>query len=134
MTPVYARTTDVFGRFRVTAGGNDFLADTPVDRGGPGEALTASDLALSALAICALGNVQRFAAEFGIALENVGVTVDSVIDEDNPRRIARMPIDIEFIGVTADDAQRLVTAFTDSCPLYNTLAAATALPVSVRTA
>ncbi|UGQ11560.1 OsmC family protein [Yinghuangia sp. ASG 101] len=115
---VSGRTTDVQGRFLVSAGTNHFVTDS---RGGPDEAVQAGELLLSSLASCALGNIQTHARERGADLARAAVTVSFERDPDDATRYRRIRLDIHLEGVRAAEGRELVRLFTSSCPIYNTL-------------
>lgn len=127
---VSGRTTDVQGRFLVSAGTNHFVTDS---RGGPDEAVQAGELLLSSLASCALGNIQTHSRERGSGLTRGAVTVSFERDPDDGTRYRRIRLDIHLEGVSPAEADELVRLFTSTCPIYNTLRRGGATEVAVTT-
>ncbi|MEV6166476.1 OsmC family protein [Streptomyces sp. NPDC052052] len=118
ITRITGRTTDTQGRFLVTARTNHFVSDA---RTGPGEAVQAGELLLSALASCSLGNVQLHAEERGSGLTGGRAEVSFQRDPQDPTRYVYLRIELLLEGVDQDEADVLVGLFTGSCPIYNTL-------------
>ncbi len=119
---VHGATTEVLGRFRVAGLGYDFLADSALRGGGPGEEIGSLDLLVASLTVCAL-NVMR---------------KDSPGDADEPSavvecfaRVTRGPDDGDRLGtlsleflmpeVTRQVAQRRATSFLQHCRVYRAL-------------
>jgi len=115
---ITGRTTDVQGRFMVSARTNHFITDS---RGGPGEAVQAGELMLSALASCALGNIETHARELGVAMTGGHAEISFERDENDGTRYEWIRLTLRVDGVDRAQAERLVGMFTDSCPIYNTL-------------
>ena len=118
---VNARTIDTFGRFLVTARQLHFVSDTKASAGGPGEAVQAGELLLSALACCALGLVQREARERNATLRAAAVEVHFERDPQDMTRYTTIRLAFMLEGVEQPLAQLLLDAFTGNCPIYNTL-------------
>lgn len=118
---VLAETTRHSGRFVISAGRNHFVSDAKPASGGPGEAVQAGELLLSALASCSLSVVQSHALTLGVPLQSVAVTVSFQRDPDDVTRYAHIVIRFRLIGVDSRIAEALVKQFTDTCPIYNTI-------------
>jgi uncharacterized OsmC-like protein len=122
VTTVGAVTTNIYGRFIVDANGKHFVSDTRASIGGPGEAVQAGELLLSALASCGLGLIQTHARSQAIELGEVGITATFKRHADDPTRYEyiRLVVALEDrISRQAGDA--CIKHFTDNCPIYNTL-------------
>lgn len=87
------------GQLRTTAvhlkSNNEVITDAPTDNQGKGEAFSPTDLVATALASCMLTIMGIKANGLGINIENTRATVLKTM-ESNPRRIARVDIDIYF--------------------------------------
>ncbi|MGW6080594.1 OsmC family protein, partial [Streptomyces sp. NPDC055186] len=118
ITSITGRTTDTQGRFLVTARTNHFVSDA---RTGPGEAVGAGELLLSALASCSLSNIQLHAEERGSGLTGGRAEISYQRDPQDPTRYAYLRIELLLEGVDQEEADILVGLFTGSCPIYNTL-------------
>lgn len=129
ITSITGRTTDIPGRFLVTARTNHFVSDS---RTGPAEAVQAGELLLSALASCSLGNIQLHAAERGFGLTGGRADVSYQRDPQDPTRYTYLRIELLLEGVGQDEADILAGLFTGSCPIYNTLRRGGTVEVAVR--
>src|SRR4051812_8419724 len=117
---VTSATIGLFGRYLLSAGSNHFVSDQRAAAGGPGEAITAGELLLSSLGSCSLGLIQKTAKEQGIALRGAGAEVTFQRHASDPTRYESVRIAVQLFGVTAGEAETLVSGFTSNCPIYNT--------------
>ncbi len=118
---VRARAVDTFGRFLVSARRHHFVSDARAAAGGPGDAVQAGELLLSALASCGLGLVQKTARERALPLASAEVEVSFERDPGDVTRYAAIRLRFALAGVDLASARALVEAFTGACPIYNTL-------------
>ena len=118
---ITSATIGLFGRYLLSAGKNHFVSDQRAAAGGPGEAITAGELLLSSLGSCALGLIQKTAAEQGVRLQGAGTEVSFRRYATDPTRYEWIRIAVNLSGVTASQAETLVGGFTSTCPIYNTL-------------
>jgi uncharacterized OsmC-like protein len=109
----------------VSARAVHIVADASAARGGSGEALVAAELFLSSLAACGLAIVTDVARKRGSALRSASVDTTYTIDPADKTRFSRVAMHFRFAGVAPAEATSLVAAFTDSCPIYNTVARTT---------
>lgn len=120
---VHAETTATTGRFLIHARDQHLVSDARTGAGGPGEAIQAGELLLGALASCGLALVQKAAldedAPAPLSVAQVDVSFER--DPDDPTRYRYIRLEFALAGVDLPTAQRLVAAFTDTCPIYNTL-------------
>lgn len=119
---VVGATTGVRGRYLIDADGNHFVSDAKVSTGGPGEAVQAGQLLLSALASCALAVIQRHADTLGVRLGAGRVSVSFKRDPNDVTRYEYIRLRVQLAGVDRRTGAALVKEFTDTCPIYNTLA------------
>jgi uncharacterized OsmC-like protein len=128
---VHARTSPVFGRVMCSARNHHFIVDGPVGNGCPGEAPTPAEIFLSAVAACGTEVIQVIARDDGIPLESVAVTVRGTVDrEAQPRTdvtvFTEVHLSIHLAGPTEPQAAALVAGFQRRCPLYGSVAVASA--------
>lgn len=112
-----ARSTDLLGRVLVSARDQHLVVDGPVQNGCPGEAITPGELFLSAVAACGVELVQVIAADEGVGLTGVGVTVEGVMDRSRPVRedvslFSSVRLAFALGGVGDEEAASLIRAFT----------------------
>ena len=122
-----ARSTDVFGRVLCDAREQHFVIDGPVWNGCPGEALTPGEAFLAGVAACGVELVQVIAAEDGLAVGPVRVSIDGVLDRERPVRedftvFNRVRMRFEIAGVSDDQAAGLADRVGRRCPLYGSIA------------
>ena len=101
--------------------GNSFITDAPTDNNGKGEAFSPTDTVATALASCML-TVMGIKAE---TLESVNlegsVALINKIMSANPRRIARIEIQLDLKGVAADKDRKILENTANTCPVHNSL-------------
>jgi uncharacterized OsmC-like protein len=122
---VVARTTAQPGRFLVSARTVHVVGDATPARGGTGEAFVAAEFMLSALATCGLAIVCDEARKQDSAMTAASVETTYTVDPDDRPRFRRLGMRFLFTGATQPEADALVRAFTDACPIYNTIARTT---------
>jgi len=128
---VRASSAPTFGRVLCNARNHHFVVDGPVQNGCPGEAPTPAEIFLSAVAACGVEIMHVIARDENIPLDRVEATVQAVIDRSNQPReditlFNRVRLDLILTGVDSEQAAALVRGFQRRCPLYGTVAAATA--------
>lgn len=128
---VRAASAPTFGRVLCNARNHHFVVDGPVQNGCPGEAPTPAEIFLSAVAACGVEIMHVIARDENIPLERVEATVHAVIDRSNQPReditlFNRVRLHLVLTGVAAEQGAVLVRGFQRRCPLYGTVAAATA--------
>ncbi|HEY0294542.1 MAG TPA: OsmC family protein [Bordetella sp.] len=129
---VQAQTIGLSGRYLIDAEGNIFVSDSASGREEGTVAPEPTHFLLSALAVCALGSVEKEARERGVTVAGGTAQVTSVRDEHDRTRFANIQIDVTVRGVTQAQAELLVAHFTGNCPIYNTLRRGGPIAVSVR--
>ncbi len=108
VTAASAVTTTTYGRFIVDANGKHFVSDKRASIGGPGEAIQAGELLLSALASCGLGLIQTHAQSQAIELGEVGITATF-------KRHADDPTPYEYIKLVVALEDRIRRQTGDAC-------------------
>jgi uncharacterized OsmC-like protein len=122
---VIARATDQPGRFIISARNVHLVGDATPARGGTGEAFVAAEFMLSALATCGLAIVTDEARKRGYKPSATTVDTTYTVDPDDTTRFRRVAMAYRFTGIAQPEADALVRAFTDRCPIYNTIARTT---------
>ena len=122
---VSAVTTGRFGRFVISSGAKHVVADSTAARGGPGEAMGAGELLLASLCSCGLALVTEAARERGLALSGARIETTYTTDPEDRTRMSRLAVTLGVAGVDRDAGQGLLDAFTQVCPIWNTLARST---------
>lgn len=130
-----ATVTGDRGRYLLEAEGKVFVADSNSRPDGP-VAPNPGELLLSALAVCALGSVQRHGAEQGLAIgAKTTAIVTSTRHDDESKRTQFKLVHIEVFvdGPSHEAAESLVGQFTASCPIFNTVRRGAPVTVEVAT-
>jgi uncharacterized OsmC-like protein len=128
---VHAQTSAVFGRVLCNARHHHYVVDGPVQNGCPGEAVTPAELFLSAVAACGAELIEVIARGEGVPLASVAVTVHGTVDrEAQPRDdvtvFTAVRVSIRLVGPSEAQAAALVAGFQRRCPLYGSVAVASA--------
>ena len=124
-------TTQTFGRVLCTIRDQHMVIDGPVQNGCPGEAPTPGELILAAAAACGTELIQVLAREQGIPLVRIEVEIDGMIDRSNQPRenvttFTTVSLHVKLWGPSAEQGAELVTAYQRRCPVYGSLAVASA--------
>jgi uncharacterized OsmC-like protein len=111
-----ARSTDVFGRVLCSARNHHFVVDGPVQNGCPGEAVTPTELFISAVVSCGVELVQVIARDEGVSLTGVAVEAQGMIDRGNQARsdvtlLNEVRLKFTLEGVEEDQGRKLVEGF-----------------------
>jgi uncharacterized OsmC-like protein len=133
---ISAKVTDGAGRYLLEGEGKAFVADSSHRPGGP-VAPNPGELLLSALAVCALGSVQRVAGEENVAVgPRTLATAIAHRNEDEAKRTQFKLVHVEVFVDVADQgvAEKLVGHFTANCPILNTARRGGPVKVDVITA
>ena len=96
VTTVRAETTSTHGRFIVSANAKHFVSDARASVGGPGEAVQAGELLLSALASCGLGLIQAHAKKKDLDLGRIGIATSFKRHADDPTRYDYIRLLVSF--------------------------------------
>ena len=95
--------------------------DAPVDNNGKGETFSPTDLVATALANCMMTIMGIVAQRREIPLEGAKVTVQKVMSEDMPRRIAKLPVRIEMPLPQDSPLKDLFINAALTCPVHHSL-------------
>src|SRR3954467_14642317 len=95
--------------------------DAPSDNKGKGEAFSPTDLVATALATCISTTMGIRAADLGVDLRGMTVSVQKEMSKDAPRRIIGLPSEIH-IPLPANTPHREVLEQTGlNCPVHKSL-------------
>jgi uncharacterized OsmC-like protein len=131
VTAVDSRTSGVPGRSLNSARGHHFVIDGSAAGGGPAEEITPGEAFLSGVSACGVLLVEARAAEVGIPLRVAEARIEGVRDAADPARYLRVDLRFRLAGVSREQAEALVAHYQGRCPLYATVAAATAVCVTI---
>lgn len=104
-------------RMRHERSGQEVITDAPVDNHGKGEAFSPSDILASSLVSCMITIMGLRAAKSRMHMGDVTGSVEKIM-ADNPRRVARLNVELHFAGHTlsAQDKEILEKA-AHTCPV-----------------
>jgi uncharacterized OsmC-like protein len=122
-----AHSTDVLGRVLCYAREQHFVIDGPIWNGCPGEALTPGEAFLAGVAGCGVELIQVIAADDGLAVGTVEVSIDGIVDREHPVRedltvFNRVRMRFKIEGVSEEQAASLAERVGRRCPLYGSVA------------
>lgn len=113
-------TNGTRGRYIIESSEKVFVSDSASRPGGaiaPGP----NEFLLTALAVCALGSVERHAEEQALEIgRGTNATATSIRNEEKPTQFKVVHIEVFVDNVTQDSAEYLVGQFAGSCPIFNT--------------
>lgn len=101
--------------------GETLETDAPVDNNGKGETFSPTDLVATALGNCMLTIMGIVAERRQISLEGTKVTVQKMMSEDMPRRIAKLPVRIEMPLPQDSPLKELFINAALTCPVHQSL-------------
>lgn len=94
--------------------------DAPKDNEGLGRFFSPTDLVATALATCVLTTMGIVARRHAIELKGARVTVEKHM-QNNPRRIARLPVTLHVPGRFDDKQKKILEAAAHGCPVHKSL-------------
>lgn len=110
--------------------GNTLVTDAPRDNQGRGEAFSPTDLVATALGTCMATTMAIAARKNGLELGPFRFEVVKEMSIDAPRRIVRLPAQIWMPVPETHPAAKLLVAAAEGCPVYRSLNAALAVPIT----
>lgn len=131
MPIVTARTTNQYGRYLINAREQNLVADATESRGGPGQAWVAVELTLAGLITCAQAVIESEARQKGYGLRHCTVRAESETDENDSSHFAFIKLHFVLVGVDAAQADELVGAYQNVCPIYGSLSRGAPVSVTV---
>ena len=113
---VQGRSTETFGRVLLSARGQHWVADGPVQNGCPGEAIGPAEFFLSGVAACGVELLQVLAKDQNVPLRSVAATIEAVQDparrtRDDVSTFTSVRMAIRMSGVSNEQAEDLVARF-----------------------
>jgi putative redox protein len=102
--------------------GVQLITDAPVDNMGKGASFSPTDLVATALATCIATTMAIVAQRKEIDLRGMKVRVEKHMSSDAPRRIARLPLQVEVPLPGSHPERALLEAAAKGCPVARSLA------------
>lgn len=101
--------------------GNTFITDAPLDNHGKGEAFSPTDLLATSLVCCKMTVMGIAANNHNMGELEMKGTVNKIMAE-NPRRVARLEVQIDITGPQLNEQQRRILEGTArTCPVAKSL-------------
>ena len=101
--------------------GSTFITDAPTDNNGKGEAFSPTDTVATALASCMLTVMGIKAAQMeDVHLDGSSAEVTKIMKAE-PRRIARVELKLNLVGVADDKNRKILENTARTCPVLNSL-------------
>lgn len=108
----------------------ELVTDAPTDNQGRGESFSPTDLIVTALATCKVTTMAIIAQRDNVHLDGTKVYAEKHMSSDQPRRIARIDVKIDFPpGIAPSYRQKLEHA-ARTCPVAKSLHPDVALDVT----
>lgn len=129
---VTGRLSGQAGRYLLQTRDQHLVADASASRGGEGQAWQAAELLLGALITCSNAVIDDEARKAGVALPALEINASCEPDEQNPGHYLYIRLDYLFTGVSQQQADALVEAFRQVCPIYGSLSRGAPVSITVR--
>jgi uncharacterized OsmC-like protein len=123
-----SQNTLVYGRTLNSARQHHFIIDGTRE---PNEEVTPVEVFLSAVSACCVQWVEQFAREDGVDLSKIEVTISGTRLATETNRFQFVEVWVRGRGVSQSQLEDFVAKFTERCPLYRTVAAATEVRITV---
>ncbi len=104
-----------------TPSGNTLVTDAPVDNNGRGQAFSPTDLVATALASCMATVIGIVAKRKEIAVEGMTVVVRKHMTTDQPRRIARLELDLDLPLPASHPDRKILESAARGCPVHHSI-------------
>lgn len=114
-----------------TARGHQLVIDRPRDMGGEDTGMSIGEVFLSSLGACTLLTVALFCEQSGLAVDQIGVTVEGETVE-HPKRLGKIHQMLEIRGNLSESEQETLRRVADRCSVHNTLERTPALTMEMR--
>ena len=129
---------EIFGRYlgglgiELTHGpsGSTIRTVAPVDNGGDGHTFSPTDLCTAALGACMVTIMGIVAKRDGIDLSAVTFKVEKHLSSEGPRRIARLPVEIQMPAGLGSTQRAKLERSALTCPVHRSLSTDIDIPVS----
>lgn len=104
------------------ASGAVIVTDAPVDNNGQGRSFSPTDICSASLAMCALTIMGLYAQKHGLDIEGATFSVNKIMSDKPPRRIARLEVVFTFPDKGYSDKDKLsLERAAKSCPVHLSL-------------
>ena len=104
-----------------TPSGNTLVTDAPVDNNGRGQSFSPTDLVATALASCVATVIGIVSKRKEIAVEGMTVVVRKFMSDDQPRRIARLELDVDMPLPESHPDRRILESAARGCPVHHSI-------------
>ena len=104
-----------------TPSGNTLVTDAPVDNNGRGQAFSPTDLVATALASCMATVIGIVAKRKEIAVEGMTVVVRKHMTTDQPRRIAKLELDLDLPLPASHPDRKILESAARGCPVHHSI-------------
>jgi putative redox protein len=101
--------------------GKTLETDAPVDNHGKGESFSPTDLVATALGTCYLTTMGIQAESHNLKLKGTKVTVEKHMSTDQPRRIVKLVVKVDFCKGLPLNKRGLLEAVALNCPTSKSL-------------
>lgn len=108
---------------------NKLLTDAPVDNLGKGESFSPTDLVATALGACMVTTMGIYAQRHEIDMSGTTVSVEKVMSQDAPRRIAQLIAELHLPLPATHPQREALERAALTCPVAKSLHPDVALPV-----
>ncbi|HCA80185.1 MAG TPA: osmotically inducible protein OsmC [Bacteroidetes bacterium] len=99
----------------------ELVTDAPTDNQGRGESFSPTDLVVTALATCKVTTMGIVAQRDHVSLDGTKVYAEKHMSADQPRRIARIVIKIDFPPGIAPGYRQKLELTARTCPVAKSL-------------
>lgn len=114
-----------------SARGHRLVIDRPREMGGTDEGMSIGEVFLSSLGACTLLTVAAFCEKSGLAVDQIGVTVEGETVE-HPKRLGKIHQTLEIHGNLSESEQETLRRVAERCSVHNTLERTPALTLEMR--
>jgi len=123
-----SQNTLVYGRTLNTSRQHSYIVD---GTRAPAEEVTPVEIFLGAVSACCVQWVEQFAREEGVELSKIEVTIAGTRSHAETNRFQFVEMSVEGTGPSQSQLEDFVERFTERCPLYRTVRAATEVRMKV---
>ena len=110
--------------------GNDLGTDAPVDNNGRGETFSPTDLVATALGTCMATVIGIVAQRKELELEGMTVKVEKHMSTDMPRRIVKLPVEINMPLDAEHKHRNLIENAALTCPVHQSVHPDIEIPIT----
>ncbi len=100
---------------------SQIATDAPADNKGKGESFSPTDLVATALGTCISTTMGIRAAELGVDLRGMTVSVQKEMSKDAPRRIAALPSEVHIPLPPSSPHREVLEQTGLNCPVHKSL-------------